>query len=66
MGRYFGPDFRDYSQAVPLFFPRLTAYGKDSETKFDPSLYLRYREYQAALGLVIAWGLLIVKMYFWK
>lgn len=66
MGQYFGPEFRDYSQAVPLFLPRLTGYGKDKETKFDSSLYLRYREYQAALGLLVAWGLLILKMYFWK
>jgi protein-S-isoprenylcysteine O-methyltransferase Ste14 len=66
MGQYFGPEFRDYCRAVPLFRPRLTAYGKDNETKFDPGLYMRYREYQAALGLLLAWGILILKMYFWK
>jgi protein-S-isoprenylcysteine O-methyltransferase Ste14 len=66
MGQNFGQDFRDYSQAVPMFLPKLTAYRKDSETKFDHGLYMRYREYQAALGLLVAWGLLILKMYFWK
>ena len=66
MGQYFGPEFRDYSQAVPLFLPRLTAYNKDNETKFDGGLYMRYREYQAALGVLVAWGVLILKMYFWK
>ena len=66
MGQSFGPEFRDYSQAVPLFLPRLTAYDKHSETKFDGGLYMRYREYQAALGLLVAWGLLILKMYWWK
>jgi len=66
MGQYFGPEFRDYSQAVPLFLPRLTAYNKDNETKFDGGLYLRYREYQAALGVFVAWGVLILKMYWWK
>ena len=66
MGQYFGPEFRDYSQAVPLFLPRLTAYNKDNETKFDGGLYMRYREYQAALGLLAGWGVLILKMYFWK
>jgi hypothetical protein len=25
---------------------------------------LRYREYRAALGLVIAWGLLLIKIYY--
>jgi len=66
MGQSFGPEFRDYSQAVPLFLPRLTAYNKDNETKFDGGLYMRYREYQAALGLLAGWGVLILKMYFWK
>lgn len=66
MDQSFGPEFRDYSRAVPMFLPRLTAYGKDSQTKFDRGLYLRYREYQAALGVLIAWGFLILKMYFWK
>jgi hypothetical protein len=30
-------------------------------TKFDPDLYLRYREYRAALGLLLAWGVLWLK-----
>ena len=66
MSQSFGEDFRDYARAVPLFLPRLSAYGKDNRTSFDPSLYRRYREYQATLGLLIAWGLLILKMYLWK
>ena len=62
----FGDEYRTYQSAVPIFFPRLTPYrpaGSDS-LKFDGSLYLRYREYRAALGLVVAWGLLLVKSYF--
>jgi protein-S-isoprenylcysteine O-methyltransferase Ste14 len=66
MDQYFGEDFRDYSGAVPIFFPRFTAYRQDRKTKFDPGLYLRYREYQAALGLLFAWGLLVLKMYYLK
>jgi hypothetical protein len=31
--------------------------------KFDMSLYLRYREYRAALGLVAAWSLLALKSF---
>ncbi len=38
---------------------------KDAKTqdniKFDASLYMRYREYRAGLGLVIAWSLLALK-----
>ncbi|HXL81753.1 MAG TPA: isoprenylcysteine carboxylmethyltransferase family protein [Pyrinomonadaceae bacterium] len=67
MDQYFGEDFRNYSRAVPMFFPRFTAYRKtDDTTEFDPSLYMRYREYEAALGLLIAWGLLVFKAYYWK
>jgi protein-S-isoprenylcysteine O-methyltransferase Ste14 len=66
MGQRFGEEFRDYSRAVPLFLPRLIAYRKDNKTRFDPDLYMRYREYQAALGFLVAWGLLILKMYYWK
>lgn len=59
----FGEDFDVYARAVPLFLPRLTPYRdlKTLGTKFDASLYLRYREYRAALGLLIAWGVLALK-----
>ena len=44
-------------------FPRLTPYrGVGAEVKFDPKLYLRYREYRAALGLLVAWGVLALKV----
>ena len=67
MGQYFGEDFLNYSRSVPMFFPRFTAYHKtDNRTEFDPSLYMQYREYEAALGLLIAWGLLVLKAYYWK
>jgi protein-S-isoprenylcysteine O-methyltransferase Ste14 len=64
----FGEDYRRYSSAVPLFIPRLFPYGDAGvpDAKFDASLYLRYREYRAALGLVIAWSLLALKAVFVK
>jgi protein-S-isoprenylcysteine O-methyltransferase Ste14 len=64
----FGEDYRRYQQAVPLFFPYLIPY-RDEKTlgaRFDASLYLRYREYRAALGLLIAWGVLALKAVFIK
>jgi protein-S-isoprenylcysteine O-methyltransferase Ste14 len=63
LAEMFGEDYRRYASAVPLFFPRLIPYrdGHTQVTKFDPGLYLRYREYRAALGLVVAWGLLALK-----
>ena len=67
LGQLFGESFQEYAGAVPVFLPRLTPYRSGPAGKgFDKNLYLRYREYQAALGLVIAWGLLVFKAYYLK
>jgi protein-S-isoprenylcysteine O-methyltransferase Ste14 len=65
LAQLFGEDYQRYAQAVPLFVPRLTPYsdGGKARVKFDLSLYLRYREYRAALGLVAAWSLLALKSF---
>jgi protein-S-isoprenylcysteine O-methyltransferase Ste14 len=65
LAQLFGKDFQAYAQAVPLFVPRLTPYrSRHPRVGFDRGLYLRYREYRAALGLLIAWGLLFFKAYY--
>jgi len=66
MGELFGKEFENYRQSVPLFFPRITPFRQNVSVanKFDGTLYLRYREYRAALGLVLAWGLLLIKSYY--
>ena len=66
LAELFGEDYRAYARAVPLFVPRPLPYRdeKTRDTRFDASLYLRYREYRAALGLLIAWGLLALKAFF--
>ncbi len=61
----FGDDYKEYAKRVSLFFPRLTK-GEKSVVKFDFDLYLRYREYQAALGLIFAWSILLAKAIFLK
>jgi protein-S-isoprenylcysteine O-methyltransferase Ste14 len=70
LAELFGEDYRRYAEAVPLFFPRPTPYRDESRdlgrTKFDASLYMRYREYQAALGLLLAWGALALKAFLLK
>lgn len=68
LAQLFGEDYHTYARAVPLLLPRLIPYRdeKTREVKFDASLYLRYREYRAALGLLIAWGLLALKAVFVK
>ncbi len=59
----FGEEYKNYADKVPLFFPLPTDY-KASNEKFDLTLCLRYREYRAALGLIFAWSVLIVKAIF--
>ena len=61
--RIFGTDFDEYEREVPLFLPRLTPWRKN-ERKFDVSLYLRYREYRAAIGATVAITALALKAYF--
>ncbi len=63
--KLFGAEYEEYAGRVPLFFPRLTAY-QSSEAKFDMSLYIRHREYKAALGLTFAWLVLAFKTFFLK
>lgn len=58
----FGDEYRKYAEEVPLFIPRLTAYGS-SDRSFDGSLYLKYREYQAAVGFLAVTFVLILKIY---
>jgi protein-S-isoprenylcysteine O-methyltransferase Ste14 len=66
LSQLFGEDYQSYAARVPLFFPRFTPFRSDSgnHTKFDSRLYMRYREYRAALGLVVAWGILAFKSYY--
>ena len=66
LAELFGNNYEAYKRSVPLFFPRLTPFrnGDSRPVRFDSSLYFRYREYRAALGLVIAWGLLLIKSYY--
>jgi len=66
LAELFGASYQQYALQVPLFFPRFTPYRDEAAESvgFDRNLYLRYREYRAALGLFIAWGTLALKAYF--
>lgn len=67
LAQLFGESYQRYARGVPIFLPRVTPYQSgESQTEFDRSLYMRYREYRAALGLVVAWGLLVFKAYYLK
>ena len=67
LAELFGKEFEDYARQVPLFFPCITPYRSGgAANRFDSSLYMRYREYRAALGLAIAWALLAFKAYYFR
>lgn len=59
----FGDRYLEYARQVPLFFPRPKS-SAERKVKFDKNLYLRYREYRAALGSLIAWLILALKAFF--
>jgi len=61
------PGYERYSKEVPRFLPRLTPYRAEAErdngsARFSSALYLRHREYNAALGAVLMLGALVLKM----
>ncbi|MEZ5305950.1 MAG: isoprenylcysteine carboxylmethyltransferase family protein [Pyrinomonadaceae bacterium] len=59
----FGTEFEEYAASVPLFFPWFSHYKKTASS-FDPSLYMKYREYRAAIGLTAICAALFLKGYF--
>jgi protein-S-isoprenylcysteine O-methyltransferase Ste14 len=62
----FGHKYRRYAQAVPLFLPRFKRYESMSSVGFDSALYKRYREYQAAIGFVVAFAVLLIKAIWFR
>ena len=61
------PGYGRYAKEVPRFLPRLTPYRAetavdDGSAHFSSALYLRHREYNAALGAVLMLGALVLKM----
>ncbi len=63
MRRIFPDDFPEYERNVPLLFPRLSIWRRSGDS-FDYQLYLRYREYRAAIGALIVVVVLAAKAYF--
>jgi protein-S-isoprenylcysteine O-methyltransferase Ste14 len=54
------PGFDDYARRVPRLLPRLSATGLRGE--FSLPLYLKHREYNAALGAAAVMAALIIKV----
>ena len=61
------PGYGQYASQVPRLLPRLTPYRaetavEDRSAHFSSALYLRHREYNAALGAVLMLAALVLKM----
>jgi protein-S-isoprenylcysteine O-methyltransferase Ste14 len=61
------PEYAGYAGRVPRLLPRFTPYRAQESAEaglrhFSAELYLRHREYNAALGSVLMIGALILKM----
>jgi len=58
----YGAAFLEYASRVPAFWPRLSPASSGGE-HFSWALYLKNREYEAAIGLVVAmvilWGIML-------
>jgi protein-S-isoprenylcysteine O-methyltransferase Ste14 len=63
MRHLFAAEYEHYSRDVPLFLPRLTAYRAAAKNGFERALYLRHREYRAAVGAAVVLALLAAKLY---
>ncbi|MFN0122523.1 MAG: methyltransferase family protein [Blastocatellia bacterium] len=62
----FAGEYPVWAENVPLFIPRLTPWQPAAPDQrlnngFDRSLYLRYREYRALVGLLVVFAILGLK-----
>jgi len=65
LARRFGKDYESYRGRVPPFFPRLLPHPTSPPSPpFQRWLYRRNKEWQAALGALLGYGLLWAKMCF--
>ena len=56
------PEFDEYARRVPRMFPRIIPAGTDRDGEFSMDLYLKHREYNAALGVIGMAAALVLKM----
>lgn len=56
--------FNQYVAMVPVLLPRVTpATGMGAGGEFSQALYLKHREYNAAMGAAAIYGVLLVRLY---
>lgn len=61
---YFPEAYREYSRAVPLFFPALRKPPARTERRFDPALFRRNNEHRALIGAAFFVAALVVRLWF--
>lgn len=59
------PEFEEYSREVPRLFPRLSRREKNSGS-FSWDLYWQHREYNASLGALAMFAVLVAKISLWR
>jgi protein-S-isoprenylcysteine O-methyltransferase Ste14 len=65
MRALFPDQYDQWAAEVPLFLPRPVPWrASDRKNQFDPRLYLRYREYRAAIGVAGVLAVLVAKLMF--
>lgn len=70
LAEQFGEGYREYAEAVPALRARLTPYRPDGDdraserhpARFSWARYMRYREWEAALGVLALIGALALKL----
>jgi hypothetical protein len=60
------PEFAKYAQQVPRMLPRVTPSGTTESASFSLDLYREHREYNALLGALAMFAVLIGKMLLTK
>jgi protein-S-isoprenylcysteine O-methyltransferase Ste14 len=63
-------DYGEYARRVPRLFPRLTAatavMGGGFSGGFSGALYRKHREYNAALGTLTIYAVLLLRLFVWN
>jgi protein-S-isoprenylcysteine O-methyltransferase Ste14 len=59
--RHTFPEYDDYARHVPRLLPRVTRYG-NQQAAYSSERYWKHREYQAALGCVAVFVILVIKL----
>jgi protein-S-isoprenylcysteine O-methyltransferase Ste14 len=58
-------DYEEYTRRVPRLIPRLTPATSVTGGGFSGALYRKHREYNAALGSLTIYAVLLLKLFVW-